>query len=111
MDKLANYRQAIRQLLSRYAGGTTHTSEIKVELVFDDERGHYQWMDVGWKGTVRVYRCVVHFDIQDGKVWLQQNLTDQNPAEDLVELGVAREDIVLGLQPPYKRPYTDYGVA
>ncbi|MFN9607952.1 MAG: XisI protein, partial [Pseudanabaena sp.] len=22
-----------------------------------------------------------------------------------------RQDIVLGLQPPYKRPYTDYGVA
>jgi len=26
-------------------------------------------------------------------------------------MGVPREDIVLGLQPPYKRPYTDYGVA
>ncbi|MGB3293305.1 MAG: element excision factor XisI family protein, partial [Phormidesmis sp.] len=36
---------------------------------------------------------------------------DQDPAEDLMAMGVAREDIVLGLQPPYKRPYTDYGVA
>lgn len=32
-------------------------------------------------------------------------------AEDLVEMGVPREDIVLGLQPPYKRQYTDYGAA
>jgi hypothetical protein len=26
-------------------------------------------------------------------------------------MGVPKEDIVLGLHPPYKRPYTDYGVA
>lgn len=42
---------------------------------------------------------------------VQQNLTDQNLAEELVEMGVPREDIVLGLQPPYKRKYTEYGVA
>jgi hypothetical protein len=53
----------------------------------------------------------MHFDIKDGKIWLQQNLTDQNPAEELIAMGVSRQDIVLGLQPPYKRPYTDYGVA
>jgi len=34
-----------------------------------------------------------------------------NPAEELVMMGVPREDIVLGLQAPYKRQYTDYGVA
>ena len=39
------------------------------------------------------------------------NGTDQNPAEELVEMAVSRQDIVLGLQPPYKRPYTAYGVA
>ena len=50
-------------------------------------------------------------DIKDGKVWLQQNLIDRNPAEELVDLSVTREDIVLGLHPPYKRPYTDYGIA
>ncbi|HIK31418.1 MAG TPA: XisI protein [Oscillatoriales cyanobacterium M59_W2019_021] len=28
-----------------------------------------------------------------------------------LKLGVAKEDIVLGLHPPYKHPYTGYGVA
>jgi hypothetical protein len=58
-----------------------------------------------------VYDCVMHFDIKDGKVWLQQNMTDQDPAEELVGMGVPREDIVLGFQPQDVRPYTDYGVA
>jgi hypothetical protein len=68
-------------------------------------------MKVGWQGMNRIYHCYIHLDIIDGKIWLQQNWTEENPAEDLVELGVPKEDIVLGLQPPYKRPYTDYGVA
>ncbi len=49
---------------------------------------------------------MIHFDIKDGKIWLQQNATDLNTAEDLIEMGVTREDIVLGLQPPFKRPFT-----
>nr|WP_263627792.1 element excision factor XisI family protein [Komarekiella delphini-convector] len=53
----------------------------------------------------------IYFDIKNGKIWLQQNLTDQNPAEELVKMDVPQDDIVLGLQVPYKRQYTDYGVA
>nr|MBA3924005.1 XisI protein [Nostocaceae cyanobacterium] len=32
-------------------------------------------------------------------------------AQTLEKMGVQKEDIVLGLHPPYKRPYTGYGVA
>jgi XisI protein len=61
----------------------------------------------------------MHLDIKDGKIWLQQNLTvgvasqyeNRDPAEELVEMGVPKGDIVLGLQMPSKRLYTDYGVA
>jgi XisI protein len=65
-------------------------------------------MNVGWQGSNRIYRCVMYFDIKDGKIWLQQNLTDRDPAEELVNMGVSKEDIVLGLQMPFKRFYTGY---
>ena len=109
MDRLAQYRTHIQELLRRYASEDVNSDGVEVQLLFDTERDHYQWMNVGWEGFTRVYRSIVHFDIKDGKVWLQQNLTDENPAEDLIEAGVPREDIVLGLQPPYKRQFTDYG--
>ncbi len=32
-------------------------------------------MNIGWQGSDRVYRCMMHFDIKEGKIWLQQNLT------------------------------------
>ena len=111
MDKLAQYRQYVQTLINHYAEDDVSDDEVEVQLILDTERDHYQWMNVGWQELSRIYRTIIHIDIKDGKIWLQQNLTDQNPAEELVVMGVPREDIVLGLQPPYKRPYTDYGVA
>jgi hypothetical protein len=111
MDKLAQYRQYVQTLITRYAEDDVSDDEVEVQLICDTERDHYQWMNVGWQHLNRIYRTIIHIDIKDGKIWLQQNLTDQDPAKELVEMGVPREDIVLGLQAPYKRPYTDYGVA
>lgn len=111
MDKINKYREYIKTLLTNYAKDDISTNEVDVQLIFDTENDHYQWMNVGWEHLTRVYMTVIHLDIKNGKIWLQQNLTEENPAGDLVKMGVPREDIVLGLHPPYKRPYTDYGVA
>ncbi|MBF2057769.1 MAG: XisI protein [Cyanobacterium sp. T60_A2020_053] len=111
MDKLKLYRQYIKQLLSQYNSMQKQDDDYESQLIFDEIRDHYLWLDVGWDGYKRIYYTVIHFDIKQEKVWLQQNATDLNPAEDLIQMGVTREDIVLGLQPPYKRPHTSYGVA
>ncbi len=111
MAVIEQYRKFVKELLTQYAMGWESDGEVESQLMFDDERDYYQWCRVGWRGMERVHHCVMHFDIKGGKVWLQQNMTDQDPAAKLVEMGVSREDIVLGLQPQSVRPYTDYGVA
>ncbi|MEM9538844.1 MAG: XisI protein [Cyanobacteria bacterium P01_E01_bin.42] len=111
MDKLASYRQYIQDLLSKYHSWERPNDTFESQLLFDEKRDHYLWLDVGWNGSTRIYDPIIHFDIKDGKIWLQQNNTDLDPAEDLLALGVMREEIILGLHPPYKRKYTDYGVA
>lgn len=111
MDLLVMYRNKIKQLLTQYAGGENHNSSTESQLIFDEGRDHYLWLDLGWAGSKRLYYPMMHFDIKDGRIWIQENMTDQDPAEDLIALGVERRDIVLGLQPPFKRPYTNYGVA
>jgi hypothetical protein len=105
------YRKLVQDLLTRYSIGWDSSIDVESQLLFDREHGHFQWMRVGWRGSERIYHSVIHFDIKDDKIWLQQNMTDQDPAAELVEMGVPHEDIVLGLQPPLKRSYTDYGVA
>jgi hypothetical protein len=86
-------------------------SEVEYQLVTDTEHDRYQLLDVGWQDLKRIYNCYIHLDIKDGKIWIQRNMTEADLAQELVELGVPKEDIVLGLHPPYKRPYTGYGVA
>ena len=111
MDKLEHYRSCIQTLLEKYSQSKPRNEEVENELFFDSIRDHYQLMRVGWKGLERIYYTVLHFDIKEGKIWLQHNATDIDVGQELIEMGVAKEDIVLGLHPSYKRPYTGYGVA
>ncbi|NMG21706.1 XisI protein [Brasilonema bromeliae] len=110
MAKIEQYRQFVQSLLTKYADNTSN-SDVEVQLIFDTERDHYQWMSVGWRQLDRIYRCIIHFDIKDGKIWIQQNLTEVDLAEELVLMGVPTEDIVPGLIAPYKRQYTGFSVA
>ena len=113
MGRIEKYRTCICQLLTNKATQEQNNpnEEIECQLVFDTEHDHYQLLDVGWEDLKRIYHCFIHIDIKDGKVWIQRNMTEADLAEELIEMGVAREDIVLGLHPPYKRPFTGYGVA
>ena len=113
MERLEQYRQAIRQLLTNHASfeQSNSDSEIECQIIFDVEHDHYQLLDIGWEGLKRVYNCFIHLDIKDGKIWIQRNMTEADLAQELVEMGVPKEDIVLGLHPLYKRPLTGYGVA
>jgi hypothetical protein len=111
MDKVVKYREYVQKLITDRAKPSIDPEEIEVQLLMDSVRDHYQWMNVGWDGFKRIYQCLIHLDIKDGKIWIQQNWTEDDLAAELVELGVPHEDIILGLQPPFKRPYTDYGAA
>lgn len=53
-----------------------------------------------------VHSCLVHFDIIDGKVWVQRDDTEDGVTEELVAAGIPKEQIVLGFHPVDVRPYT-----
>lgn len=111
MERLEQYRQAIRSLLEGYADEGEQDDQLETQVIFDREHDHYQLVSLGWQGQWRFYSCLMHLDIKDRKIWIQRNQTDRLIAQELVKMGVAREDIVLGLQPAYARPDTGYGVA
>ncbi len=110
MDTLDYYRKIIQSLLTAYAAIPIANGTIDCYTVFDTKQDHYQVMNVGWDGHRRVYGCVLHLDIKKGKIWIEQNMTEMRVAQELVDLGVAKDDIVLGFHPPEIRPYTDYAV-
>ena len=108
MDTLASYRDVIQVLLSDYAATPISNGAIDCYTVFDTQKDHYQVMNVGWDGYRRVYGCVLHLDVKDEKIWVEQNMTEMRVAQELVARGVKKEDIVLGFQAPDMRQYTEY---
>lgn len=113
MERIEQYRQAIRQLLQDRASAdqSNSNSEIETQLILDTEHDRYLLLDIGWEELKRIYNCYIHLDIKNGKIWIQRNMTEADLAQELVELGVPKEDIVLGLHPVYKRPLSGYGVS
>ena len=68
-------------------------------------------LDQCWDDDRRVQGCLLHLDIREGRIWLQQNATEMRVAHELVAIGVPRQDIVLGFQAPSVREDTGFGVA
>ncbi|HEY9704632.1 MAG TPA: XisI protein [Allocoleopsis sp.] len=109
MEKLEKYRQIVRDLLTDHA--ITNDPDIECQIICDTEHDHYQLLDLGWQGLNRIYACYMHLDIKDGKIWIQNNMTEVDLGQELIAKGVPPSDIILGLHPPYKRAYTNYGAA
>ena len=71
MDKLDQYRDIVTRLIEEYLRYKPSHGDVDVEAIVDRERDHYELMHVGWDGQRRVHGSVVHMDIIDGKIWVQ----------------------------------------
>ena len=109
MAGVDEYRTYVQELMRRYSS-YKEDKEVETQLIFDTERDHYQLLYTGWREEQRIYGCVMHMDIKNGKIWIQYDGTDFDLANELVAMGVPKKDIVLAFHPPYKRPYTEFGV-
>ena len=106
------YRQYIRHLLSERAERASRQRrepEYDVETIFDGEQNRYQLLHVGWRGNKRDFGCILHVEIKDGKIWIQHDGTEKGLANQLVELGVPKQDIVLAFHEPEVRQFTGFG--
>ena len=113
MDKkIENYQTIITKILEDYANSFNQTPKsIEAKLVFDYERHSFQVLNVGWRKDEYYFYIVLHLDIKNNKVWLNENRTDISIAQMLVEQGIPKSDIVLGLQSPETRAFSGYAVA
>lgn len=108
MDTVNSYRDKIKQLIETLA---PPSDEIESQIITDTEHDHYQITQVGWKNNRRVYGCVLHLDIKEQKIWIQHNGTELDIAQELVKLGIPKQQIVVGFQSPFKRQFTEFAVA
>ena len=106
------YRQCIRHILEerkKRASMSRNYEEYEVQTIFDEKQDHYQLLYVGWRGNKRDFGCILHLDIKNGKIWIQHDGTEVGIANQLVEMGVPKQDIILAFHEPYIRQFTEFG--
>ncbi|MBI4675524.1 MAG: XisI protein [Chloroflexi bacterium] len=111
MGNVGQYRVIIRRLIQEYAQSKPSHGDIQVEAILDEANDHYELMYSGWSGYYRIHGSVIHIDIRDDKVWIQQDGTEDGIANELVKAGIPRDRIVLAFKDPELRKHTDFAVA
>ncbi|CAN1208907.1 XisI protein [Tumidithrix helvetica PCC 7403] len=111
MDRLDRYRQIIRTVLKPYADIRYANVNVKNRSAFDTETDQYIILSEGWDKLQHLHGVLLHVEIVDGKVWIQVDGTEYGIAQELLQSGVPKEDIVLGFHEPSIRPLTGFAVA
>lgn len=104
MDKLKTYQNILITYLNDYAKITpANLPGVEKQVIADTTHHHFQLTYVGWQKEQFIFSTVFHFDIKGEKIWIQCNNTERLIDRELIKMGVAKKDIVLGFQPPYVR--------
>ena len=116
-NKQEYYRGIIKKILSEYyevtVKGSIAIDELQTEhhLAFDEERDQYLWFRSSWDGKQRIRHFIIYLQIQNGKIWVEEDSTDLCVVDDLLASGISKSDIVLGFQHPSKRAFTEFAIA
>jgi XisI protein len=113
MDRINWYRQLIKENLTTRAHlMQTHPVEgLETFCILDENSDQYLVRTVGWEQGKRAWYNTLHVRINNGKIWIEEDWTEEGLANELSEAGVPREDIVLAFNPPNLRHLTDFAVA
>ena len=103
MEKVKTYQKILLSFLEDYSKITyANAPNLEQQILVDTKRNHFQLVSVGWQNGKFIYDVVFHFDIKNVQIWIQQNWTDLKLRQELVDRGVANQDIFVGFSPLQK---------
>jgi hypothetical protein len=125
MDTLTPYRHTVQETIKKYYNLTnsqlTNTTDTTISdrvppsvadrLILDEQRDQYLWLRCGWDGKKRVQHIILYLQIQNGKIWVEEDNTDLGIVDDLLTAGIPKTDIILGFHHPSKRALTEFAIA
>ncbi len=113
MERIETYRTLLKELLTKQAQIMSQgpQTEIETELTFDEDRDHYMLLRLGWTPEGRLFVPTLYARLYNGKIWIENDWTEDGLATGLLEHGVPAEDVVLAFHSPEMRPHTEFAVA
>ena len=110
--KLKDLQELSEKVLLDYADFFKSAMKTtKHELIFDRSRNSFALLEVGWENNRRIHHLIIHLEIINNKIWIQEDNTEEGIAADLERLGLPKSYIVLAFHAPELRKYTEYAIA
>lgn len=112
MERIKELRSAILEVMEEYATERQNALQgISFESIVDAKNFRYQLLMLGWQGEERIHSLLFHVDIIKGKIWIQEDNTEQGVANLLTAKGISKDDIVLAYFSEFHRQFTGFAVA
>jgi hypothetical protein len=109
-NRLIDYRPIIERLFAEWERWP-RIAKFRLVPVMDYANDRYILMIIGWDGYKRIYNVFLHVDIINGKLWIQQDSTEEGIANQFVAAGIPKDQIVLGFKSEERRKDTEFAVA
>ena len=98
LDKLTRYRAILQQVIGMHAALKPSNRKLDSLAIADTNTDNYLLMDIGNDELGRVDDVIIHLRLrEDGKVLIEYDGIEYGIAPDLVEAGIAKEDILLNM--------------
>lgn len=110
MDQLTQRQTVIKETLKGYIERyqvSSPSSDIETLLITDDEHGHYLVIKNGWQDKDRVQHIPIFIRLVDDQVWVEEDWTDYEVVDRLIQAGIPQKDIVLAFHHPTMRQFSD----
>ncbi len=109
MDQVAEYREIIKRLLCERERMVQPVlpEGLEVRCFFDDERGQYALITLGWMKRKRISGNTLFLTLRGQQIWIEDDMTDAPIANALIEEGVSPQDVVLAFHLPNTRQYAE----
>lgn len=96
MDRREHYREVIIKAITASKNYRYPPKQEQIETLFlrDEAQDQYMLYQMGWLGSKPISNVVILARIKDGKIWIDEDWTEDGIVMDLLRSGVPREDIV-----------------
>lgn len=111
MDKLAQYKELIKEVVTEWAEAGQSQTTVKTLVSFDDEHENYLMLVAGWERGKHHHNIIFHAHIMDAKVWIEWDGTSPSISEELIRRGMTQADIVFNWQDPHIRALMEAQIA
>ena len=89
MDTRLKYQSIVKDALQNHADYRAALPDAYTsQVIFDDDRGQYLVLDIGWNGDKYLHATPIHISLIGDKVWIQFDDTEEGIATDLMKTAI-----------------------